>query len=87
MAARQFLEYRFIPTCEPLARTDHERQLIFICVRKGKHKDLTNTHFIKIFRFPTQISILVSRTCLFIGKHASVLSSFSLKGSPHRLPV
>ena len=26
-----------IPTCEPQARTDHERQLIFICVNKGKH--------------------------------------------------
>ena len=25
-------------------------------------------YFIKIFRFPTQISILVSRTCLFLSK-------------------
>ena len=88
MAARQFLEYRFIPTCEPQARTDYERQLIFICVRKGKHKDVTNTPFIKIFRLPTQISILTSQTRLLCtGKRADVQSDFSLKGSPHRLPV
>ena len=29
-----------MPTCEPQARTDHERQLIFICVNKGKQKDV-----------------------------------------------
>ena len=28
MAARQFLEYRFLPTCGPQSRTDYERQLI-----------------------------------------------------------
>ena len=34
---------------------------------------MTNTPFIRILRIPTQISILVSRTCFFIGKHACVL--------------
>ena len=34
---------------------------------------MTNTPFIRILRIPTQISILVSRTCLFIGKHVDVL--------------
>ena len=50
-----------IPTCEPLARTDHERQLIVICVSKGKHTDVTNTPFIKIStsRLQSQFSPLI----------------------------
>ena len=34
---------------------------------QGKHKDVTNTPFIKTFRLPTQISILISQICLFGG--------------------
>ena len=30
-------------------------------MNKGKHKDVTNSPFIKILRFPTQISILKSQ--------------------------
>ena len=42
--------------------------------------------FIRILHRPTQISILVSRTCLFIGKHAD---GFLLPSDrkPNRLPV
>ena len=38
--------------------------------------------FIKIFRIPPRTSYLLPRTCVFVGKHANVLSFFSLKGSP-----
>ena len=37
--------------------------------------------FYKNFPHPPRTSYLLPRTCLFIGKHANVLSSFSLKGS------
>ena len=43
---------------------------------------MTNTPFIRILRIPTQISILVSRTCLFIGKHACVLRLKSERKPP-----
>ena len=44
--------------------------------------DVINTPFIKNFRIPPpRTSYLVPRTCLFVGKHANVLSSFSLIGS------
>ena len=50
--------------------------------------DVINIPFIKNFHFPTQISILTSQTRLLCtGKRADVQSDFSLKGSPHRLPV
>ena len=43
---------------------------------------MINTPFIRILRIPTQISILVSRTCLFIGKHACVLPLKSERKPP-----
>ena len=78
-----------IPTCEPQARTDYERQLIFICLYEGKYKDVTNTPLIKIFRFPTQISILISQICLFSSSLAySILASvFSSRHKKTRLSI